>query len=138
MSQYIKPNLEVYSGPFDSVDSNDSKLALEVSSNLGIVYDYFKKVFNRNSFDNKNAQVKAFIFEDVTGIAVIYKRTNLFGFSGGTPDNSTSVMKISPGLSLDCVAHEFTHGILNAQAGGEPQKNQLLFMRHWRTYLVKL
>lgn len=69
------------------------------------VYDYFYSKFNRSSYDNNGSKIKS----DV----------NLYMYNNASWDNQHHIMNFGfkdnmldyPIVSLDIVAHEFTHGV---------------------------
>lgn len=84
------------------------KTAVSVHANMAAVYDYYKNVLGRNSFDNAGAQVKVSY-----GYGLFYKNACwnrtlqqiAFGDSGGFTK------------ALDVAGHEFTHAVINHVVG---------------------
>jgi len=83
------------------------------------IYDYYKNVLNRNSYDNKGGQIKVTVMV-----------TSPFG----KPYNNASWMKIFNEMFIgyngdisyvtcfDVLAHEFTHGVINHTANFKSYK----------------
>ena len=130
-SQWIFPKFEVLSESFDKGASQNGKTAAQVSSNMGIAFDYYKKIFNRDSFDNKNGPINIVWYEDKgkypfeeTGVdvegslAAFNCENNKFMFADiiNLSNEEKEGYKCAPGLGLDVVAHEFTHSVIYSEA----------------------
>nr|WP_282597794.1 M4 family metallopeptidase [Bacillus cytotoxicus] len=83
----------------------EDKAAVDAHVNAGKVYDYYKKTFNRNSFDNKGAKLisavhvgEAWNNAAWNGVQMVY----------GDGDGKTFI-PLSAGL--DVIGHELTHAV---------------------------
>lgn len=86
------------------------KAAVSAQANMGIVYDYYKNVFNRNSFDNAGAQIKASVHVGRSYNNAYWNGTQLaFGDGDGS-------MFIALSGALDVTAHEFQHAVTSKTA----------------------
>lgn len=91
----------------------EDKAAVDAHVNAGKVYDYYKKVFQRNSFDNQGAKLISTVHVGESwnnaawnGIQMMY----------GDGDGKTFV-PLSAGL--DVIAHELTHAVTEHTANLE-------------------
>ncbi len=76
---------------------------------LDIVYDYFRLVHNRTSYDNKNSNMSVFNDPNLTNAAFGGKGTITIGFGSTNSDNDD----YNP---IDIVGHEFGHSLIEASA----------------------
>jgi Zn-dependent metalloprotease/PKD repeat protein len=98
----------------------DNPVAISAMYHTSLVYDYLKKTFNRNSYDDKGSSMKMFVNVcDTTGVGLdnAYWNGTYATFGNG----GTRFKNMAGGL--DIVAHEFGHGIIRATANLE-YKNQ--------------
>ncbi|ANS52051.1 bacillolysin (plasmid) [Bacillus thuringiensis] len=83
-------------------------IAVDAHYNMGIVYDYFKEKYGRDSYDGKGGTIYSYVrmgdFADSTwgGDSAI--------FGNGNTDDDIKTRGFSS--ALDLVGHEFTHGII--------------------------
>jgi Zn-dependent metalloprotease len=85
--------------------------ATTVHWGMGKTYDYFKDVHNRNSFDNQGSDIECYIFDGYSNAKWSSMSIRfLFGNSSNNPN-------LNPFVSLDLVAHEFTHAINTYTSG---------------------
>jgi len=98
-------------------------VAVSAQANLAVIKDYYQKVLNRNSFDNKGGRIEAIIHaRDASTELYGHKWVSLddakynwyndcFYFGDGREDYIPLV------YGLDVVAHEFTHAVSKYTAG---------------------
>ena len=87
--------------------------AVDAHYNIGVVYDYYKNNFNRNSYDNAGATIKSSVHFDTNYNNAYWNGTQMvYGDGDGT------VFKALSG-ALDVVAHEFTHAVTEKSANLE-------------------
>ena len=114
---YTANGQQVYPGTLITDSDNfwdQNKSAVDVHWGLSMVYNFYKNIFNRPSFDSSSSEIRA---------TVQYKYGNdpnnsywngvqfLFGEGDG--------MTYSPLTSLDCCGHEFTHSVANFEYGAD-------------------
>ena len=87
--------------------------AVDAHYNLGLVYDYYKNNFNRNSYDNAGAALKSAVHYGSSynnaywdGVEMVY------GDGDGTTFKALSA-------ALDVVGHEYTHAVTEKTANLE-------------------
>lgn len=95
--------------------SFEDKAGVDAHVNAEKVYDYYKKTFNRNSYDNKGAKLRSVVH--------VGENWNNAGWNGvymsyGDGDGK---MFIPFSASLDVVAHELTHAVTEHTANLEYQ-----------------
>lgn len=97
----------------NNFNSSVQGAAVDAHYNIGLVYDYYKNNFNRNSFDNAGAAIKSSVHFGSSynnaywnGIQMVY------GDGDGTTFKALSA-------ALDVVAHEFTHAVTERTANLE-------------------
>lgn len=107
----IKDN-KIYT-PF--VNTQFVQSAISAMGNFAKIYDYYASVLNRNSYDNKGGKISVNIgiadklfSKDYFNNAAWARDINQM-YIGGTNGKSYSA-------SLDVLAHEFTHGVVNYTA----------------------
>ncbi|MGF9829491.1 M4 family metallopeptidase [Bacillus anthracis] len=93
----------------------EDKAGVDAHVNAEKVYDYYKKTFNRNSYDNKGAKLRSVVH--------VGENWNNAGWNGvymsyGDGDGK---MFIPFSASLDVVAHELTHAVTEHTANLEYQ-----------------
>lgn len=104
----------------DNVFNSSSQLdAVDVHANMAQTYDFFKNKFNRNSFDNNGATIKA----TVNGRDPQYPSQPMDNaFWNGTQmvfGDCSGTTFAHIGSALDVVGHEFTHAVTERTAGLE-------------------
>ena len=83
--------------------------AVSALYNLGLSYDFFKNEFSRNSYDNNGADIVVIVrFAKKTGESMENAFWNGKFIAFGDADKFAG--------SLDVVAHEFTHAVINKTA----------------------
>lgn len=86
------------------------KAAVDAHVNTAKVYDYFKKTFDRNSFDNKGAKLISTVHVgDQWNNAAWNGRQMLYGDGDGE-------IFLPYSASLDVIAHELTHAVTEHSA----------------------
>lgn len=87
-----------------------AKAAISSMGNFAKIYDYYKNVLNRNSYDNKGSKI-------VVNLGFIDGKDG--SFENAAWSNLTNKMYIGRwkskylSASLDVLAHEFTHGVIS-------------------------
>ena len=90
--------------------------AVDVHYNTGIVYDFYKNNFNRNSFDNLGTTLKSTVLaRDVDAPTQPYDNAYWNGSQMVYGDGSGQYF-LHIGSALDVVGHEFTHAITEKTA----------------------
>ena len=83
-----------------------NKPGLDVHWGMEETYDYFLNRHNRKSFDNQGSEINSYFnAKSVVNNAIYSGKNDVFIFGAG--DN----VNLKPLVSLDIVAHEFTHGV---------------------------
>ncbi|NBI28228.1 M4 family metallopeptidase [Chengkuizengella marina] len=90
-------------------DSNYDAAAVDAHFFTGVVYDYYKEVFDRDSIDNKGAIMRVIVHDGYNGARSTGGDAIFFG------DYSQNGIPLSS--ALDIVAHEYTHGLIGMTAG---------------------
>jgi len=101
--------------PDNNFNSTSQRADVDAHYYAGVVYDYYKNTFNRNSFDNNGATLRS---------TVHYGRNYNNAFWNGSQmvygdGDGTTFRSLSGGL--DVVAHELTHAVTERTAGLEYQ-----------------
>lgn len=93
-------------GNYATASSTKDNAALDAHWGAEMTFDFWKNVFNRNSFDDANAQIKSYVhYDDVPGGAG-YSNAFWNGSSMTYGDGSTK-----PFTALDVCGHEIGHAI---------------------------
>lgn len=131
---FTGPNIALVTSLFFSafspivVDINDGKIdmtwenetfiqsAITAMANYETIYDYYKNVLERNSYDNKGSKI-------IINLNVAASTLSNKDLNNAAWNRLTNQMYIgnykgkSFAASLDVLAHEFTHGVVNHIAG---------------------
>jgi len=91
------------------------KAGVDAHSNAAIVYDFYKNVLGRNSFDNAGAAIKSTVHYDSS-----YNNAFWNGSQMVYGDGDGSVF-IPLSAALDVIGHEFTHAVTSYTADLEYQ-----------------
>jgi thermolysin len=115
--------LEANGRPFESADqnhvwgdgttNNDESAAVDAQWGVAKAWDYFATVFGRNGWDNYGFEVDSLVH-------VGSKLNNAFQSGSGSHNlnfGDGDGVTYGPFVSLDVVAHEFTHGVTEHTAG---------------------
>jgi bacillolysin len=87
--------------------------AVDAHYNIGVVYDYYKNTFNRNSYDNAGAAIKSSVHFGSNYNNAYWNGTQMvYGDGDGVTFKALSA-------ALDVVGHEFTHAITERSANLE-------------------
>ncbi|MBD2809962.1 peptidase M4 family protein [Xenorhabdus sp. Vera] len=82
----------------------------EAYDHLGKTYEFYKKVFNRDSLDNKGMKLIATVHYGENYLNAFWSRRQIvFGDGDGKYFNRFS-------SSIDVIAHELTHGVIESEA----------------------
>lgn len=100
----------IWSDADNQYNMSADRTAVSSQANLGIVYDYYKAKFNRNSFDNYGAQIKSSVHVGSAYNNAYWNGTQ-FAFGDGDGD-----VFIPLSGALDVVAHEYTHAVTSKTA----------------------
>lgn len=83
----------------------DDKAAVDAHVNAGKVYDYYKKTFNRNSFDDKGAKLISSVHVGENWNNAAWNGIQMMYGDG----DGTTFIPLSAGL--DVIGHELTHAV---------------------------
>lgn len=83
----------------------DDKAAVDAHVNAGKVYDYYKKTFNRNSFDDKGAKLISSVHVGESWNNAAWNGVQMMYGDG----DGTTFIPLSAGL--DVIGHELTHAV---------------------------
>lgn len=93
----------------------EDKAGVDAHANAEKVYDYYKKTFNRNSYDNKGAKLRS-----VVHVGENWNNASWNGVYMAYGDGDGKLF-IPFSASLDVVAHELTHAVTEHTANLEYQ-----------------
>ena len=110
----------------------DLQAAITAMKSLEDIYDYYKNILGRDSYDNKGSKIIVNMFVDESTNFLGYSR-NLYNASwiakpfnqmmiGGT----SGIVSTSFAIAKDILAHEFTHGVIEYTAGFKSSKGSNL------------
>ncbi|WP_100618152.1 M4 family metallopeptidase [Bacillus cereus] len=109
-NQWMFPST-VWSSLNRSLYSKYDAPAVDAHYHSGIVYDFYKNYFNRNSYDNKGGPIRSIVHYGQNYNNALW---NGFHMVYGDGDGQNS---ISFSGALDVVAHEFTHAVTQYSSG---------------------
>jgi len=101
--------------PDNNFNATSQRADVDAHYYAGVVYDYYKNTFNRNSFDNNGATLRS---------TVHYGRNYNNAFWNGSQmvyGDGDGITFRSLSGALDVVAHELTHAVTERTAGLEYQ-----------------
>ncbi|MFP5106690.1 M4 family metallopeptidase [Neobacillus sp. C211] len=101
--------------PDNNFNATSQRADVDAHFYAGVVYDYYKNTFNRNSFDNNGATLRS---------TVHYGRNYNNAFWNGSQmvyGDGDGITFRSLSGALDVVAHELTHAVTERTAGLEYQ-----------------
>lgn len=87
------------------LNASYDKAAVDAHFYAGKVYDYYKNVFNRNSYDNKGAALKSTVHYSISYNNAFWDGSQMVYGDG----DGMTFIALSGGL--DVVAHELTHAV---------------------------
>ena len=90
---------------------NPGPHAQAVFANSGTTYNFYWNVFGRDSWNGAGAQMEAYVHGSALGPANAAFSNNVASFGDGNSAYAPF------GLALDIVAHEWTHGVTQSEAG---------------------
>jgi Zn-dependent metalloprotease len=90
--------------------TNSDNAAFDVHYALEAVYDFYNQKFDRNSYDDLGTMLKGFVHYGENYANAFWDGNYVF-FGDGQSTRS------GPYTSLDIVAHEITHGVIQSSAG---------------------
>ncbi|HDR8072419.1 TPA: peptidase M4 family protein [Bacillus cereus] len=109
-NQWVFPN-EVWSGLNRVLDSKYDAPAVDAHYYSGIVYDFYKGYFNRNSFDDKGGSIHSIVHYGSNYNNALWSGSKLvYGDGDGRH-------AISYSGAIDVVGHEFTHAVTQYSSG---------------------
>ncbi|SMQ64824.1 bacillolysin/thermolysin [Bacillus sp. OV166] len=101
--------------PDNNFNATSQRADVDAHYYAGVVYDYYKNTFNRNSFDNKGATLRSTVHYGRNYNNAFWNGAQMvYGDGDGTTFRSLSG-------ALDVVAHELTHAVTERTAGLEYQ-----------------
>ncbi|MFD0828266.1 M4 family metallopeptidase [Neobacillus sp. M.A.Huq-85] len=99
----------------NNFNSTSQRADVDAHYYAGVVYDYYKNNFNRNSFDNNGATIRSSVHYSKNYNNAFWNGSQMvYGDGDGTTFTSLSG-------SLDVVGHELTHAVTERTAGLEYQ-----------------
>ncbi len=107
----------------ENAESENDDFAWDAHWGAGVVYDYWKLIQNRLSFDGKDAKIKSFIHSGIGYDNAFWNgRVMTYGDGSYTAARNTG---FRPLTSLDVCAHEIGHGVCTFTADLVYAKNQV-------------
>jgi bacillolysin len=101
--------------PDNNFNATSQRADVDAHYYAGVVYDYYKNTFNRNSFDNNGATLRSTVHYGRNYNNAFWNGAQMvYGDGDGTTFRSLSG-------ALDVVAHELTHAVTERTAGLEYQ-----------------
>ena len=97
-------------GNFGAISSTKDNGALDAHWGAMMTYDFWKNIFNRNSFDNKGALIRSYIHYDNDPATPQGFDNAFWNGSVMTYGDGNTVFK-GPATSIDICAHEIGHAI---------------------------
>jgi Zn-dependent metalloprotease len=83
-------------------------IAIDAHWGAGVVYDYWKNIHNRQSYDNKNSAIKSYVHYGPAYDNAFWNGSSMtYGDGSGTSVNGG----FKPLTSLDVCGHEIGHGV---------------------------
>lgn len=101
-------------------NANKDNAALDAHWGAMIVYDYFKKIHGRNSYNNNGAILRNYVHTNLVGMG--YSNNENAFWNGSVMTYGDGGNKYDALTSLDIVAHEITHGVTEYTANLVYQK----------------
>jgi bacillolysin len=101
---------KLWTSPDNLLNSSYDRAAVDAHYYAAQTYDYYKNVFNRNSYDNKGAALKS---------SVHYSRSYNNAFWNGSQmvyGDGDGVTFLPLSGSIDVVAHELTHAVTDTSS----------------------
>ncbi|CAH2716943.1 Bacillolysin [Neobacillus rhizosphaerae] len=101
--------------PDNNFNATSQRADVDAHYYAGVVYDYYKNTFNRNSFDGNGATLRSTVHYGRNYNNAFWNGSQMvYGDGDGTTFTSLSG-------SLDVIAHELTHAVTERTAGLEYQ-----------------
>lgn len=95
-------------GSNGATEATNDDIAIDAHWGAGIVYDYWKNIHNRLSYDNKNSAIKSYVHYGPAYDNAFWNGSSMtYGDGSGTAVNSG----FRPLVSLDVCGHEIGHGV---------------------------
>ena len=104
----------VYNAPTETLKKNMTEY-VSAMANFETIYDYYKKVLNRDSYDNKGSK----IIVNVGVTAQTFSKKDLYNAMWCNLTNQMYIGNwkgVSLAKNLDVLGHEFTHGVIQSVA----------------------
>lgn len=91
-------------------EAENDDVAFDAHWGAEMVYDYWKNVHNRLSFDNQNSAIKSFVHY---GLAYdnAFWNGSVMTYGDGSGDDNPALLGFKPLTSLDVCGHEIGHGV---------------------------
>ena len=95
-------------GSNGALEATNDDIAIDAHWGAGIVYDYWKNIHNRLSYDNKNSAIKSYVHYGPAYDNAFWNGSSMtYGDGSGTAVNGG----FRPLVSLDVCGHEIGHGV---------------------------
>lgn len=95
---------------WNNVNMEEDEFATDVHFGAETSYDFYFDNFGRNSFDNLGTVVTSAACNNIERLAIWYGSSNTMLYGKGDEN-------YYPSVSLEVVAHEYTHGVTQYSAG---------------------
>lgn len=100
-------------GSVGADESKNDDIAIDAHWGASVVYDYWKQIHNRQSFDNRNSAIRSFVHYDIAYDNAYWNGSVMtYGDGSGTSATNPVIgIGFRPLTSLDVCAHEIGHGV---------------------------
>ena len=95
---------------WNNVNAAKDQYATDAHWGAEMTYDFYKKIFNRNSIDNNGFALKSYVHYDVNYFNAFWDGEKMNYGDGDASDNN------QPLTALDVCGHEITHGLTSFTA----------------------
>jgi Zn-dependent metalloprotease len=96
-------------------EAENDDVALDAHWGAEMVYDYWKNIHNRLSFDNANSAIKNYVHYGVAYDNAFWNGTAMT-YGDGSGDDNPALLGFKPLTSLDVCGHEIGHGVCSYTA----------------------
>lgn len=97
---------------WNNVNANRDEVATDAHWGAEKTFDFFKVLFNRNSYDNKNAKIRSYVHYS-SNYANAFWNGSVMTYGDGATASSLNV----PLTALDVCGHEIAHAVTTFSAG---------------------